>query len=218
MLLEEGDIMIQKVFNIFKKIWKSNLFIGSLILIIVFLLLIDYYGLSLFTGTIDYERLGTVGEWFSNVITIVTIIVAAITIVNDKRIAENERTIHLRERAEDQAALEKEHKKQIEILSKAVYAWIYAEQDSITKEFMYRKICVSNKTGAPVFEWAIISNNNEELASSKEFGPLLPDIIQDIKVKKIDPDTSISIFFVSFDGKQWYRTGNDVQPKKLKGE
>lgn len=200
--------IIQKFF---KKIWNSNWLKIFFIICIFFLLILNFYGLSIFKGTIDYERFGTVGDWFSNFATLITIIVAAITIINDKRIAETDRAYNQSIREAEQQEREIERLQQQNQLSKAVYVWVSGIQDYITGEVIDYKLFISNKTGAPVFEWSISAENQKIIASSSEMGPLFPEIIKEISVNQLKPENSISLSFKSFNGKKWIRIGDIVK-------
>lgn len=200
---------IIKIF--FKKIWDSCWFKICLIICIFLLLILNFYGLSIFKGTVDYNKFGTVGDWFSNFATLITIIVAAVTIINDKRIAENERAYNQSIREADQQERENQKLIQQNQLSKAVYVWISGSQDYITKEVGDYKLFISNKTGAPIFEWSVNIENKKNVVGSNDIGPLFPEMIKEISVHHLKPDSYISINFTSFDGKKWIRTGDNVK-------
>lgn len=194
-----------------KMIWDSNLLKFVLIIFIIFLLLIDFYNLSLFRGTPDYERFGTVGDWFSNFATLIAVVIAAVTIINDKRIAESDRKYNQNVREIEQQRRETERIKQQELLSMAVYVWISGEQDRITGEIVNFKLFLSNKTGAPVFDWNIYTKDCKILASSKNYGPIFPELIKEISVKQLESNTFVAIRFKSFNGKCWSRSGADIK-------
>lgn len=201
---------MEKLKDIMKKIWDSNYLKAALILTIIMLILFDYYGLSLFCERADYNRLGTIGDWFSNLATLFTVILAAITIVNDKRLAEEEKKYNLKIREEDQKDRNEEKEKKEILRSQAVYAWVTAEQDLVANELCNFKISISNKTSVPIFEWYIDTVNEKKICSSKINGPVLPEILMKIDMEEIDLETDISISYLSFLGKWWTRSGADV--------
>lgn len=194
-----------------KKIWNSVTLKVLLLFIVIFLLLIDYYGLSLFRGTVDYERFGTVGEWFSNFAMLITIVIAALTIVNDKRMAEKDRNYAQRIRDSEQKQKYEEEQKQQELLSQSVYLWIGGKQDPITKQIRDYRVFLSNKTEAPVFEWWIYNESNELLACSKEFGPIIPGTLNEIRIDSLDKEQKLIVEFLSFNGRRWLRNGATIK-------
>lgn len=194
-----------------RKIWNSNIFKVILILVIIFLILIDYWGLSLFGEVIDYTKMGTVGEWFSNMATVITIVIAAITIRNDKLNAERERTFTLELRNEEQQKKDFEQQKQDELLAQSVYTWISGTQDPVTKKVKNFKLFLCNKTGIPIFEWKIYDSTKNVIADSIIYGPIFPESQKIIDAKGVERNTNISIIYKSYLGKYYYRSGADIE-------
>lgn len=207
---------MRKIQDMIKMLWDSNTLKIILILIIIFLLLIDYYGLSLFVGEVAYDRLGTVGDWFSNFATLLTIILAAITIVNDKRLAEDDKIYNQRIREEDQLQKDKEDEKKKILLSQSVYVWSTREIDPVTNRPRNVKISISNKTGIPVFKWSVVTELGTVICDSKLYGPILPEVLLQIETEEINTEMDVSIKYLSFLGKWWERRGADV--KAVDGE
>lgn len=195
---------MKKIFKPFASFWKSNLFKILLLLLIVFLLLMDFWNLSLFRGTIDFDKMGTVGDWFSNFATIITIAFAAITIRNDKLNSEKDRNLAIKMREDDK-------KDNVEILSKAVYVWVSGTQDPVTRQIRNYEICFSNKTGTPIFEWKILNSKNEIIADSLVYGPIFPDNQESIEIANLDMQDNISIEYLSFLGKRYIRCGSAIK-------
>lgn len=207
---------MRKIQDILKKVWKSNILKIILILLVAFLLLIDYYGLSIFSGKIDYNRFGTVGDWFSNFATLLTIILAAITIVNDKRLAEDEKRYNQGIREEDQLQKDKEDKKKKMLLSQSVYVWITGELDPVTARQCNFKVSISNKTGIPVFNWSVITESGIVICDSKKYGPILPEVLLQIESEQINYQMNVAIKYLSFLGIWWKRNG--VRVEEVVGE
>lgn len=200
-----------KIINIFTKIWNSQIFKIILICLVVFLILVNCWCVSLFDGNIDYNKFGTIGEWFSNFATIITIAVAAATIRNDRLNAEKDRnlTLQLKEE-ENRENLHKAEELQ-KIKEKSVYVWIGGEQDLITYSISQCWLCTSNKTGEPVFNWQIMNEDGRILASSRMHGPIYDDVQKEIQVDGLLPHTQVSIKYQSFSGKWYLRKGADAQ-------
>lgn len=201
------DFFVEKV----KCIWNSDGLKTILILVIVFLLLMDYFGLSLFTGKIDSECFGTVGDWFSNFAMLITIAIAAFTVVNDKRIAETERIYNEKVRDDDYKKSLEAQEMAKELHSQAVYVWIAGEQDPVTNMVHDFKIYISNKTGAPVFQWYIYNASNEMIANSSIYGPLLPEICMTINGIELNKNDKVSLEYLSYINKWWLRDNAEVR-------
>lgn len=202
---------MKKFFCIVKNVWDSNILKIVLILIIALLLLMDYYGLSIFSGYIDPSLFGTVGDWFSNIATLLTIILAFATIVNDRRLAEDEKRYNQRVREEDQLQKSVEEKNRNELLSQAVYVWITGEFDPVTARPHNFKITISNKTGIPVFKWVVTTESGMVICDSKKYGPILPEVLLQIETKKVNSEMAVAIKYLSFLGIWWKRNGADVE-------
>ena len=202
---------MNKILKFIKDVWNSNVFKIILILVIVFLVLIDYWNLSLFSNAVQYEKIGTVGDWFSNFATLITIVFAAITIRNDKLNVEKERTFTLNLRDEEERKRIQEEKEKQELLAQSVYAWVSGTQDPVTKKVRNHKICIANKTEVPIFEWKIYNLNNVTIAKSITYGPIFPEGEKEIEVKGLENNIIISIVYRSFLGKCYYRTGGEVR-------
>lgn len=196
------------------RMWNSITFKVILIAVIVFLLLLNAYGLSLFRGVPDYEKFGTVGEWFTVFTTILTIAVAAITVINDKRIAENERKYNELIREQDKKEHDEDLSKANLVRSQAVFAWKSGIQDPITGSINEYQVYLLNKTGAPVFYWKVLSEHNSLIISSDSAGPIFPDDALKIETRDGQLGGDIVVAFESFDGKRWIRKGAEVQEVK----
>lgn len=202
--------VIKCLINVLKNIWKSNIFKVILLCVIVLLILIDYWGLSLFGTTINYERFGTVGDWFSNFATIITIIFAAITIRNDRLNAERDRKFTLELRDQEEKKNLQEIEKRQELQEKSVYVWVGGKQDIVTHSMNKLWVCISNKTNAPIFEWEIINEKELILISSLEYGPIFGDVQDVIEVDGLSIDTKVKIRYKSFSGKWYFRDGAEI--------
>lgn len=205
------DTIKRGIIKVFTLIWNSQIFKIILICLVIFLTLANYWCVSLFSGNIDYNKFGTIGEWFSNFATIITIAVAAATIRNDRLNAEKDRNLTLQ--LKDEESRENLHKAEElqRIREKSVYVWIGGEQDSVTYAMSQCWLCTSNKTGEPVFEWQIINEDGKILASSKAYGPIYDDVQKEIQVDGLLPDTQISIQYQSFSGKWYKRKGANAE-------
>ena len=193
------------------RIWQSEIIKVILICIILFLIFIDYWGISLFCGTIDYDKFGTVGDWFSNFTTIITIVFAAITIRNERINAEKDRNFTLELRDQEEKKRLQEEKNTQEHLEKSVYVWLEGKQDVVTRTMSKVCLCTSNKSGTPIFEWEIINEEGIILANSLAYGPIFDDTKKMIEVKKISIDTKVFIKYKSFSGKWYIRSENEVR-------
>lgn len=203
--------IVKKILNMFLRIWQSEIFKVILICIVLYLILIDYWGISLFRGTIDYDKFGTLGDWFSNFATIITIVFAAITIRNERIDSEKDRNLTLELRNQEEKKRLQEEKKSQELLEKSVYVWLGGKQDVVTRSMSKLWLCTSNKSGNPIFEWEIINEEGIILANSIAYGPIFDDAKRVIEVKNLSIDTKVTIKYKSFSGKWYIRNENEVR-------
>ena len=200
------------IHKIIRYVWNSIIFRTVLILVILFLLLIDYYGLSLFRGTVDYQRFGTVSDWFSNIATLITIVIAAVTIINERKIAEEDRKYQENNREAERQERQLEKDREGDLLSQALYIWPTGTTDIMTHRTTLDRMCFSNKTEVPIYKWRVKDTNGRIIATSDINGPIFPDIIQEVRIgESLSNKDDYTVEFNSFNGKTWARRGIDVK-------
>ncbi len=156
------------------RIWTSIWLRLFLIAAVIFLLLIDLWGLRLAPGIVDYERFGNVGEWFSGIATVGVVIVAALAIRNDRSVAEEDRRRLDTIREDDARKDVLRDTERLRVVAQAVFVWPIETLDDVTQRRVGWKLGVTNATGAPVYNWRIEDPAGLSFASSKRVGPLFP--------------------------------------------
>lgn len=189
------------------------IWITLLSIVVLFLLLIDAYSLSLFRGTIDVDRFGTLGEWFQGIVTVGALAIGIWAIRTDRRIAEQAT-------AEARAAQEKVEQSEASRLvdqkrqrASQVFVWLQAQSHPVTELPEAVAVQFANLTGVPVFEWIVRSADGTELLSSTVSGVILPE--RDTFIRLSEPvDTSseqLSVEFQSFMGERLRRSGAEFK-------
>lgn len=187
------------------RFWNSVFFRIILILIIVYLLLLDAWGLSVVNVQVNPNVFGTVGDWFSNVVSIATVLFALATIINDRRQSEinrqNDEKLHNKAQREHNAEILKLKTAK----SKLVFVWTNRIYDNVAKRYTksYEAVIV-NRTDAPVFEWTIFDGDGNTITSHQQRGPLFFEDIRFPIDKEFNCD-KISIEFKSCLGRKYSR-------------
>ncbi len=154
--------------------WASIWFRLVLVALVVFLVLLDLWGLTLAPGTVDYTRFGSVGDWFSGIATVGAVIVAALAIRNDRYVAEEERRRLDAIREEDSQRSRLRDSERVRAIAQSLFIWPVGILDDITHRRVSWKLGVANATGAPVYEWRIEYSGGRLIADSARCGPMLP--------------------------------------------
>ena len=125
-----------------------------LIFIIILQLLIDFYGLSLFpVGPINYNAFGTVGQWFSGMLTVVAVIIAfkslSLSMKEIKRIIEEKKISEIKESGD-------------------LYCWLEYKVDKVSGEYVGINLMVLNLMNHPIYEWRIYIQGMSEVISDQD--------------------------------------------------
>lgn len=157
------------------RFWRSAAMRWILLLTVLFLTLLDFYGLSLLPlGPVDYERFGNLGSWFQGFLTIAVVAIAALTLRS--------------ERQKQLAALE-QREQQARDAHRAdagrVYGWLDQKVDPGRGTPRAVRAVFVNDTTIPVYEWILEVEGHEEMKlSHADHGPLLPG------TRYVDPDSA----------------------------
>jgi hypothetical protein len=126
--------------------------------IIIFLLLLDVYGLSLFHGTVNWTKFGTVGTWFSSVLSVIAVSFALFTIIRQKSEFEYTKS------ATNAARYTR------------IYAWLNYDEDHAGRIVV--NLNLSNLTDTPIYWWestlVVYEKETIEIASSIIHGIAIP--------------------------------------------
>ena len=161
--------------KVLSKLWQSQILRIALLFVTIFLLLIDLWGLSLIGTKVDYERFGTVGDWFSGVATMSAVIVAMVAFSEEKKRSDAEFKRLEREK-EEQIVKERstEHLRIREQVG-AIYCWSALEVDPVRQLTLGVNIIVQNGTPIPVYKWSMYLNvGDAPIMTGANNGPLLP--------------------------------------------
>jgi hypothetical protein len=114
-------------------------------------------------GSLDADAASAIGTWFSGVLTVVTIAIAAATFREDRGRAE----VQARKDAEQATKLARE-------AAGAVFAWLTLEQDRVLDVVTHPVLNIANRTSVPIYTWSVgVEDRNLEV-SSTDYGPLFP--------------------------------------------
>jgi hypothetical protein len=155
--------------------WRSPLCRWVLVVTLVFVVLVNLWGLRLVGSGIDYTRFGTVADWFTGLITIGTIIVAVEALRSDRRRVEDERIEREEEARRGAEEAERKAREDARRASGQVYSWLRLEVDPVHRITDAVVAEIQNSTPSPVYQWSLqVEHHPELVVSSRDSGPLLP--------------------------------------------
>jgi hypothetical protein len=181
-------------YNYINKIWGSSYFKITLIFIICFHLLLDLYGLSLFPiGPIDYEIFGTVGDWFSGMLTVIAVVIATISLklssIEIKSVLDDKEMNEMKEEGN-------------------LFCWLEFIVDKVSSEYIGLNMIILNQLNYPVYDWRVYidgisdpvfdQNNAGNIIPIKNIIKLNSDVYEYVKNKKSIP--RVKIVFISTKG------------------
>jgi hypothetical protein len=155
-------------------VWNSEGLKWLLIISNLFLFMLHVWGLTLFRSHVDYQRAGTLAEWFTGLLTLGAVSVAALALRRDRRKYETER---LRMEAAEIAAANKESaraKLNIRAAASTVYCWILPSWDYTGQRLEQLECHIENRTPVPVYEWVINIEHSDRMLKSEAVGPVVP--------------------------------------------
>ena len=185
-----------------------------LLLSIITLLMLDAYDVELFHGApLSPDKLGTIGDWVSGLLTAIAVLIAAAEFRSEQRAAiRDERDQRERERRAEARELEERLDRQRLFVGR-VYCWIEYKFDPVSKMPAGALLEVNNQTDTPVYEWrAHIEGYELVQVCSEVYGPIVPGqksiVIQDTELldgglsKKVP---RVSIEFDAVNGEHFKR-------------
>lgn len=184
---ERLGVDIERLGSAVQRGWRSAATRWTLLCCTVFFLLLNAWGLRLFSGAVDYSRFGDVGEWVSGIGTIAAFVAAVLAIrIGQKKDAEGD----VQKRT-------------------SLYTWIRLIDDESLPRGWY--LYLANACSAPIYLWRLEVTGVGHL-SSAEVGPLPPGItmrrldIADLTSAATNPD-ALCVSFLDAEGFGWQRYG-----------
>lgn len=115
-------------------------------------------------GKLDAEATSAIGTWFSGMLTVITIAIAAQTFRHDRQRTD---AASIKDAA---AELERQR-----MAAGAVFSWLKLDWDHVIDAPRSFTLHFSNQTSAPVYEWSLEVEGGAELTcSNTTHGPILP--------------------------------------------
>jgi|GEM_PF-6602475 len=172
--------IIEVFFRFISFLWNLHIFRLFLIVAVVGLLLLDFYGIDFFPSPLDKKNqldprvIGPLSAWFSSLITLVAVSIASESLRANK--LKNEKDDLEKEAAriaEEKLRLaEREDKLLREIGS--VFCWISEERDEITNATKHVLIVFCNNTSLPVYDWNVETYGFGIVADGRSYGAVPP--------------------------------------------
>ena len=179
--------------NFIIKIWNSLFFKWTLILIILVLILIDYYQLSIFPrGPFDPTNIGSIGDWVTGLFSAIAILVAIESLNTTKN--EINRKEELELIAEnDQASL--------------VYSWVEPITDQVYGNLTDKSLVIHNNLDIPLQKWKVkLESFESKEISNLTFGFIMPksnlsiSMVDTLNLDNLDLEIKSSIEFINSRG------------------
>lgn len=164
-------------FRLLVWIWNSSVVRFVLFALVILLLVADFYGVDVFTTTpADPRKFGPISAWFSSLITLIAITIAAESLRTTKLKNEQEKIEAEASKLDtERQKLDSDKQAHLEAIS-GVYCWLGADLDAVTKEPRSYQLEVQNNTNLPIYDWEVRVPSGGRIADSVSSGSLPPGV------------------------------------------